>query len=295
MPWLQARIHARRAHTARAEAVLERLGALSVTLEDAADQPLLEPAPGETPVWENVCVTGLFDAGADPDSLAKAVDEGMEGTAAGVIVESLADQPWERAWLEHFRPMRFGRRLWICPRGQEIPAAASADAVLLRLDPGLAFGTGSHATTALCLEWLDGADLARKRVIDYGCGSGILSIAAVLLGATSVFALDHDPQALLATRDNAAANGVAGQIVVADSRDAVQEPADIVLANIIATTLVALAGTLRSLVRPGGRLVLSGILEDQVDAIADAYQPGIAFSPPIKRDSWVLLAGTRHD
>jgi ribosomal protein L11 methyltransferase len=293
MPWLQARIHVRRAHTARAEALLERLGSLSVTLEDAADQPLLEPAPGETPIWENTCVTGLFDAATDPDSLGKAIDQGLEGTDADVIIEQLDDRAWERTWLEHFRPIRFGRRLWVCPKDQDIPAAERPDAVVLKLDPGLAFGTGSHATTALCLEWLDSADLAHKTVVDYGCGSGILAIAAVLLGAASAVAVDHDPQALLATRANAAANGVASRIAVAASRDAVAQPADIVLANILATTLVSLAGTLTCLVRPGGQLVLSGILEDQAGAVAEAYRPDVIFSPPLKLDSWVLLTGTR--
>jgi ribosomal protein L11 methyltransferase len=295
MPWLQVRIHAGRAHTGRAEALLEILGALSVTLEDAADQPLLEPAPGATPIWEDAYVTGLFDAAVDPGNLVTAIDHGMQGTGAEVVAERLADQPWERAWLKHFRPMRFGRRLWVCPHDQDIPAAREGtDAVVLRLDPGMAFGTGSHATTALCLEWLDSAELAHKTVIDYGCGSGILAIASLLLGAASVLAVDHDPQALIATRDNATANGVVARIVVADSHESIGKPADVVLGNILAATLIDLAGTILNLVRPGGQLILSGILEEQADAVIAAYQPKIVFAPPRKREGWVLLGGIRR-
>lgn len=294
MPWLQVHIYVERAHTARAETLLEALGALSVTLEDAADQPLLEPAPGETPVWEEACVTGLFDARLEAHNLTAAICQGMEGTAAKVTLEPLPDQPWERAWLEHFRPMRFGRRLWVCPQEQNIPAGQQTDAVVLRLDPGLAFGTGSHATTALCLEWLDSADLVHKRVVDYGCGSGILAIAAALLGAASVVAIDHDPQALLATRDNALVNGVSASIHVTDDSEGVGAPADVVLANILASTLVELADSILNLVRPGGQLVLSGILEEQAATVVAAYHPHIHFAPPEVQEGWVLLTGTRH-
>ena len=256
---------------------------------------MLEPPPGETPVWDSTCVTGLFDAGVDTSALTEALRHGMEGAASRITIEDLPDQSWERAWMEHFRPMRFGRRLWVCPRGQSVPASEQADAVVMKLDPGLAFGTGSHATTALCLEWLDGAGLEHKRVIDYGCGSGILAIAAVLLGAASVVAIDHDSQALLATRDNAAANGVTDAIAITRSGIATSKPADVVLANILAATLVELSTTIVDLVRPGGQLVLSGILAEQADTVVAAYAPFVRFAPPTGRDGWILLAGTRRD
>jgi ribosomal protein L11 methyltransferase len=202
----------------------------------------------------------------------------------------LEDREWERAWLDNFKPMRFGKRLWVCPHGLEVEAE---DAVVVRLDPGLAFGTGTHPTTALCLEWLDGAELAGKTVIDYGCGSGILAVAALKLGARQVIGIDHDPQALLATRDNAAANGVADRLLVQGSDAADPAPADIVLANILANVLIDLSGRIEPLVADGGELVLSGILEDQWPAVAKAYSAGLDFGQAIIKDGWVRLHGRR--
>ncbi len=194
--------------------------------------------------------------------------------AAACALEWLDDRDWERAWMDHFHPMRFGRRLWICPTGGEV---TQTDAVIVDLDPGLAFGTGTHPTTALCLEWLDGHDLHGRTVIDFGCGSGVLAIAALKLGAARAIAVDHDPQAVLATRDNAARNGVADRIEVLHSDDFQAGQADLVMANILANILIDLAPTIAGLVAPGGDLVMSGILRDQADAVAQAYAETLHF------------------
>jgi ribosomal protein L11 methyltransferase len=277
MSWLQAHVHTDSAHAAQAEAALAAAGAVSVTLLDAADEPVLEPAPGETPLWAQIRVTGLFDGAADADALRATLDAALDGGGA-LRIEPLQDQVWERAWLAHFRPMRFGRRLWVIPGGQ---AAELADGdVAVELDPGLAFGTGTHATTALCLDWLDSLDLAGRRVIDVGCGSGILAIAALKLGAAGAVAIDHDPQALLATRENAARNGVADRLTVLGSDAPPPAPADVVVANILAGTLIELAPQIEAMVRPGGLLALSGILAEQVADVAAAYvRPGRSAFP----------------
>ena len=209
-------------------------------------------------------------------------------------METLADRAWEREWLNDFKPMRFGRRLWICPGGQLPTTPQANDTVLIELDPGLAFGTGTHPTTALCLEWLDAADVAGKRVIDYGCGSGILAIAAAKSGATAVSAVDIDPQALIATRDNAERNGVAQLITPRLVEGATLAPADILLANILAGPLESLAPTFASLVPTGGRVVLSGILRNQAEAVATTYAAWFDIAPAVVRDDWARLDGVRR-
>jgi ribosomal protein L11 methyltransferase len=270
MPWLQAHVLTEAGHAESIEAVLEGLGALSVTLGDAADEPVLEPAPGETPLWRSTLVTGLFEGGTEPERLAARVANALDGALRCTVrVEPLADQVWERVWLEHFRPMRFGSRLWVVPGGQT--AGLSPGDVAVELDPGLAFGTGTHPSTALCLEWLAGQDLAGREVIDYGCGSGILAVAALKLGARRGIAVDHDPQALLATRENAARNEVGDRLAVLSDRDPHPAPAPFVVANILAGTLIGLAPRIAALVAPGGRLALAGILADQADGVLAAY------------------------
>jgi ribosomal protein L11 methyltransferase len=293
MPWLQVHLDTDARHAGHVEDVLAALGASSVTLLDAADDPVLEPAPGDTPLWRRTRVTGLFDGTTDATALRTRIEDALGGDGVGALtVERLDDQVWERTWLEHFRPMRFGRRLWVVPGGQQGTEAEGA--VGVELDPGLAFGTGTHPTTALCLEWLDGLDLQGRQVIDVGCGSGILAIAALKLGAAGATAIDHDPQALLATRENAARNGVAERLVVAGADEASPPPAEVVVANILAGTLVELAPSITALVAPGGALALSGILADQVDGVRAAYETAIAFAPPQGREGWVLLHGTRR-
>ena len=292
MSWLQAHLTVDKEQAPLIEALFESLGALSVTLVDAEDEPMLEPAPGAQPLWSRTRVTGLFAANQDADGLRSRIDTSLgRDSSHSLVLERLEDQPWERAWLDHFRPMRFGKRLWICPSGQQVEAE---DAVVVDLDPGLAFGTGTHPTTALCLEWLDGAELEGRTVIDYGCGSGILAIAALKLGAVRVIALDHDPQALIATHENARRNRVDGRLEVCLPRDLPSLEADVVLANILANVLVKLAPGILSHLRPAGELVLSGILADQSGEVVSAYRPDIHFGPETRQHEWVRLQGIRQ-
>jgi ribosomal protein L11 methyltransferase len=290
VPHLQLTIDLGEREPAPYEDALFELGAVAVTLEDAADDPVLEPGPGETPLWPTVLVKALFDADTDPAALARALAEALPDGPTPRF-EVLADQAWERVWLEDFRPMRFGRRLWVCPGG--LPAGA-ADAIRIELDPGLAFGTGTHPTTALCLEWLDGQDLADCSVVDYGCGSGILAVAAAKLGAANVVAVDIDPQALIATRDNALRNRVAGALTVTGELALAPRGADVVLANILAGPLIELAPRFAEALVPGGRLALSGLLPGQADAVTAAYRPWFHIETITTRDGWVLLSARRQ-
>jgi len=276
----------------RVEGALIEFGALSVTLTDGGDEPLLEPAPGEMPLWTDTRITALFDAGLDLDKLPHHLMTALDMDELPVFkTETLADRPWEREWLKDFGPMRFGERLWIVPGDMECPAD---DAVIVRLDPGLAFGTGTHATTALCLEWLDGLDLVGKTVFDFGCGSGILGIAALRLGAASVEALDIDLQAVTATRQNATMNGVANRMQAGTELAAAGRQFDIVVANILAGTLIEQADRIIAATAGGGRLALSGILSAQIELVRDAYGEHVSFTSPVISDGWAMLSGTRN-
>ena len=291
MPWLQAHLEVEKSRAPLIELLFEQLGALSITLEDARDEPMLEPPPGAMPLWRQTRVTGLFSGSTDADNLRARIDEVLDQeNSRRLTLEMLEDQAWERAWLEYFQPMRFGHRLWICPTGRDLD---EPDATVIYLDPGLAFGTGTHPTTALCLEWIDGADLEGKTVIDFGCGSGILAIAALKRGARQAIAVDHDPQALIATRSNAGRNQVEERLITLAADDFQPREADVVLANILANVLVELAPLITSLVRPGGDLVLSGILQHQAEDVTRAYQPAIRMQPPAILDEWVRLQGVR--
>jgi ribosomal protein L11 methyltransferase len=267
------------------------LGAVSVGFEDAGDQPLFEPKPGETPLWQKTKVVALFEADVDEDRVRAGVNAQFGGHLLGWESTVLEDQVWERAWLEYFKPMSFGRRLWICPSGFEPP---EPEAVNVWLDPGLAFGTGTHPTTALCLEWLDGQDLNGKTVLDYGCGSGILAIAALRLGAAGAYGVDIDPQALTASADNARKNGVEAGLTLAYPKDLPAVQADVLLANILAGPLVELAEDIVERLRPGGLLALSGILGTQADEVRRAYAARIDFAPVVCREDWALLAGVKR-
>lgn len=288
MPWIEVSLSIGRDSVATAEDALEALGALSVTLQDDADHPVLEPGPGATPLWPVVQVRGLFEPTADP----KAIIAGLQGVPGADRPDrfqwrEVADEDWARAWMDRFEPMRFGRRLWVVPGGMVTPPAA--ENVEIQLDPGLAFGTGTHPTTALCLEWLDGQDLAGKRVVDYGCGSGILGIAAALLGAAQVVAVDNDPQALESTAANAARNAVGDRIRCQAPQDFATTAVDIVLANILAGPLVELAPVLIGCSKPGGQIVLSGLLEEQLHEVAAAYLPACEFVESVALEDWVRL------
>jgi ribosomal protein L11 methyltransferase len=292
MAWLQVSIEVPKPDAERAATMLEEAGALSVTLADAADEPQLEPGPGETPLWSLVKVSALFDADAESEQsvgrLALALSTEF---AEAARIERIEDQVWERVWLDTFKPTCFGRRLWVCPHGQ---SPDDPDAIVVALDPGLAFGTGHHPTTALCLEWLDGAELDGKTVLDFGCGSGILAIAALRLGAARVIAVDHDPQALQATEANAIANGVDDRISIHGTDNLPELTADVVVANILAGPLIALAPRLIDALRPGGALALSGVLADQVESVCRAYAERIELAPPRLREDWALIGGARR-
>ena len=274
-----------------AEALLA-VGAQAVTFTDAGNQPILEPLPGETPLWERVCVTGLFTAATNPDAVSLALAADWPEVSTGRWSE-LGERPWAELWQAHFQPRHCGGPLWICPSWCPPP---DPSAINLRLDPGLAFGTGDHATTALCLEWLAVQELEGTRVLDYGCGSGILAIAACLLGADHATAVDIDNQALAATRSNAAHNGISAARLAIHAPETVPAKADqdVILANILANPLIALAPELAAKAAPGARLCLSGILVEQCDAVAAAFLPWFALEPAIQRDGWARLSGRRH-
>lgn len=280
------------------EDALFALGATSVTLADAADDPVLEPAPGMTPLWPTVRIEALFDEATDPVVVLAGLQSMLDDPLPVHRFSVLGDRTWEREWLKDFRPMRFGRRLWVCPGGQRPTEAALQDSgpapVILELDPGLAFGTGTHPTTALCLEWLDGIDLVDRSVIDYGCGSGILAVAALKLGAASAIGVDIDPQALTASRENADRNHVAGRLTLLAVDEPLTAQADILLANILAGPLLALASQLKDRVVPGGRVALSGILAEQAEAVAERYAPWFDMKPATLQDGWVRLDGVRR-
>ncbi len=266
-------------------------GALSVTLSDCRDDAVLEPAPGEIRLWPATRVQALFDAAANTTTLLPALCAALQLEPAELAVSTLEDRVWEREWLRDFHAMRFGRRLWICPRHE---AVNEPDAVVVRLDPGLAFGTGTHPSTALCLQWLDAQDCKGARVIDYGCGSGILGIAAASLGAREVQCFDIDPQALIATTDNATGNGVIERLQIRADSAQLQAGVDLLLANILAGTLIELAPALAALLRRNGRIALAGILEEQVGAVTAAYAPWFDTATFDQQAPWIALAGTRR-
>ncbi len=286
MPWLELRIDSSREDAPALEDALLSAGALSVTLQDNADQPIFEPALGETPLWQETRVTGLFEADVDTATVARTLHLSHPHWH---VVE---DKDWEREWMQHYQPIQCGERLWICPSWLAPP---DPDAVNLLLDPGLAFGTGTHPTTFLCLSWLAEQEVRDLSVIDYGCGSGILGIASLLLGARQVVGVDIDPQALLATRDNVQRNGLdPAQFPVFFPQRAPAQPVDLLLANILAGPLVELAPTLLALLKPGGRLCLSGVLASQAETVQQAYRGAIDFDPIRQKDEWVCMTGVRR-
>jgi ribosomal protein L11 methyltransferase len=291
MPYHQLVLELPARELARAEDACARLGAIAVSLADAGDEPLLEPAPGETPLWQALRLRALFEASVNPEVAAATLAVVLGLSPSAIAVEHVEDRLWEREWLKDFRPMRFGSRLWVAPAGQRPEAPAP---VILELDPGLAFGTGTHATTALCLDWLDGRIRGGERVLDYGCGSGILALAALKLGAGSASAFDIDPQAITATRENAVKNGLATRIEVVEHPEAIAGSYDIVLANILAGPLVELAPRLARFTRAGGEIVLAGMLARQAAEVARAYGPWFDIAPEAEREGWTLLAGRRR-
>ncbi|MFQ2245148.1 50S ribosomal protein L11 methyltransferase [Aeromonas enteropelogenes] len=291
MPWIQIRINATAKTADKVSNMLLGRGAQAVTFMDAKDVPVYEPMPGETPLWGETEVMGLFDAETDPAPTI-AFFQQIFGENVGYKVEQLEDKDWVREWMDHFHPMQFGERLWICPSWRDVP---DPEAVNVMLDPGLAFGTGTHPTTALCLQWLDGLDLAGKTVVDFGCGSGILGIAALKLGAARVIGIDIDPQAIQASRDNAERNGVAGQIELylpAEQPEGLL--ADVVVANILAGPLRELAPLIAGLGKPGSLMALSGVLESQAPELETIYGQWFKMDPTAVKEEWCRLSGRKH-
>lgn len=291
MPWLQLKITATREQTHNIENALLASGAVSVTLQDNADQPIFEPGLGETPLWDSVRITGLYDAEIDTAKTRKAIEKHLRNDLPQHQWEQLEDKDWEREWMSNYHAIRCGERLWICPSWQQPP---EPDKVNLMLDPGLAFGTGTHPTTFLCMQWIDQQDFTNLEVVDYGCGSGILGIAALLLGAKKVIGVDIDPQALLATTENAKRNNLPADVMpVYLPPRCPKVEVDVMLANILAGPLAELAPTLSGMTKVGGKLCLSGILSVQAKSVMAAYEPWFVFDPIAEQEEWVRLTATK--
>src|SRR5262245_11546737 len=291
MAWEQYVIEAAPMELEAIEQALLDCGAVAVSLEDAGDSPILEPKPGQTPLWPRMRIRALFEAGFDTATVRTRLQSILPPGAVSNI-EPLGDEDWTRAWLAHASPQWFGRRLCVTPA--EL-APTEHDAVIVTLEPGLAFGTGSHPSTAACLEWLAETELRGARVMDYGCGSGVLAIAACKLGARRATAVDIDPQARVSCRTNAERNGCGGLVSVLAAEQLASCDYDVVIANILAQPLISLAPVFAALVRPGGALVLAGMLVDQVDAVTRAHARSFEFETPRHRDTWAMLVGRRRD
>ena len=293
MPWIQVKLNATSENAEQiSDMLMEETGALSVTFLDAKDVPIFEPLPGETRLWGETDIVALYDAETDMDLVVTQLK------ASNVLddnfaykVEQLEDKDWEREWMDNFHPMKFGERLWICPSWREIP---EPDAINVMLDPGLAFGTGTHATTALCLEWLESIDLKGKTVIDFGCGSGILAIAAIKLGAAKVVGIDIDPQAITASKDNATRNGVADQLELFLPQDQPENlVADVVVANILAAPLRELSSIITAHVKPNGALAMSGVLDIQALDVASYYSENFTLDAIAEQQEWCRISGIK--
>ncbi|MDY6451119.1 50S ribosomal protein L11 methyltransferase [Acinetobacter faecalis] len=298
MKWLQIHITVEQAQVDFTETLLESLGAVSVTLDDAENQDLLEPLPGETPLWNKVIVTGIY-AQEDDEEIDVAALETFIRTqlpTEPMRSEFMEDQEWERTWMDAYEPIQIGEKYWIVPEWMEPP---EADAVNIKLDPGLAFGTGNHASTFLCLQWLGQTDVKDKIVIDYGCGSGILAVAALLLGAKKVYATDIDPQAVLATQQNAELNGVLDNLYVGLPDEFYEslkdQKADVFVANILAGPLMMLAPQFATLVKPESEFALAGVIQEQVEEVSSVYSEFFDILQVETRDEyWCRISGKRH-
>ena len=293
MPWIQLKINTTNEYAEAISELLEETGALSITFQDTYDTPIFEPLPGETRLWGNTDVIGLYEADIETHCLLETLQQSpLFSKTLSHKIEQLEDKDWEREWMDNFHPMQFGKRLWICPSWRDIP---DPNAVNVMLDPGLAFGTGTHPTTALCLQWLDSLDLTDKTIIDYGCGSGILAIAALKLGAKHAIGIDIDPQALQASQDNAKRNNVENRLSLYLGKDIPDNLlADVVVANILAGPLRELEPNIQILVKKGGLLGLSGILESQSASVCEAYQLHFKLDPVEEKEEWCRITGVKY-
>ena len=291
MPWIQLKIHAKAEYAEQIGDMLSANGAQAVSFFDGKDSPIYEPKPGELIMWPDTQVVGLYDAEHDMQRVIDRLSKAKVFRKEFIYkLDQLEDKDWEREWMDNFHPMQFGKRLWICPSWRDVP---DANAVNVMLDPGLAFGTGTHATTAMCLRWLDSLPLDNTTVVDFGCGSGILGIAALKLGAKRLVGIDLDPQALLASQDNANRNQVGDKIELFLPQFQPTLEADVVLANILAGPLRELREVISGYCRPGGRLVLSGILENQAEDVALAYSQSFIMDPIVIDGEWARVSGTK--
>lgn len=294
MPWIQLRVSTTEEKAEQVSDMLMGWGAQAVSFLDAHDTPIYEPMPGEVIYWTNTVVVGLFDAEHPMNKVVKQLQQvSFFKDGVDYKLEQLEDKDWEREWMDNFHPIKFGRRLWVCPSWRDIP---DPTAVNVMLDPGLAFGTGTHPTTALCMQWLDATIEPQQTVVDFGCGSGILGIAALKLGAKRVVGVDIDPQAIEASQANAKRNNVEGQIELYLPKDQPANfQADVVVANILAGPLAELKAVISSYVKPGGQLALSGILQSQAQSVIDAYSDEFSFDPIAVQDEWVRLSARKHN
>ncbi|KKO45510.1 ribosomal protein L11 methyltransferase [Arsukibacterium ikkense] len=292
MPWIQLRINTTEDKAEQVSDMLQGWGAQAVSFVDAHDTPIYEPMPGEVIYWTNTVVVGLFDAEHPMDKVLSQLQKvAFFKNGVEYKLEQLEDKDWEREWMDNFHPIKFGRRLWVCPSWRDIP---DPTAVNVMLDPGLAFGTGTHPTTALCMQWLDQHIQPEQTVVDFGCGSGILGIAALKLGAKRVVGIDIDPQAIEASTANAARNNVSGQIELYLPKDQPLLQADVVVANILAGPLAELSQVISAYVKPGGLLALSGILQSQAQSVMAAYQHEFSFEPVAEQEEWVRLSARKN-
>ena len=291
MAWIQIRVNANADNADQISDILMFAGSASVTYLDAKDTPIYEPKIGTVELWADTTVIGLFEADHDMDSVVAMLKAEPSVTDKLTYkIEQLEDKDWEREWMDNFHPIQFGEKLWICPSWRDIP---DPDAVNVLLDPGLAFGTGTHATTALCLKWLESQDLTGKTVVDFGCGSGILGIAAIKLGAKRMIGIDIDPQALEASKDNAERNSVADKLEVYLPENQPEFTADIVVANILAAPLRELHSVILGLLKPGGKIAMSGILEEQAQSVADVYAPFLNLDEIAIEGEWTRVSGVK--
>lgn len=290
MPWIQINVGTTEKKAPKISNILSGFGAQSVTYMDKEDMPVYEPAPGETKLWTKTMVTGLFEADINPQPIIDFLTK-TYGKKITLRVEQLEDKDWVREWMDNFHPIKCGNKLWICPSWCEIP---DKNAVNVMLDPGLAFGTGTHPTTYMCLCWLDSLDFTNKKVIDFGCGSGILAVSAIKLGAQEVYGIDIDPQAIEASLENAKRNNCADQIKLYLPNETPSElQADILVANILAGSLRELAPTIAGMVKPNGVFAISGIINSQVEEITQIYQKYFKLNPPVLKEEWCLISGVK--
>lgn len=294
MAWWQITVQCNANELDNTEDTLLECGAISLTLGDAEDEPIYEPLPGDTPMWSHSTVTGLFDQSQSPEELFNQLAKNLPAHILTTLRnQPLEDQVWERVFLDQYHPLKFGKNLWICPSWHEPPDAEACNIIL---DPGIAFGTGSHPTTALCLEYLDQQPPVGKSVLDFGCGSGILAIASYRLGAKKVTCIDIDPQALEATKNNAIRNAIEpGLLNISLPSKLSRQPVDYLMANILSGPLIDLEPTFADLTSTGAQLLLSGILTDQIDAITQAYQQHFKLDTVRIKDDWCRVTGIRKE